>query len=212
MADGVVALLWLGVPLIAWVLVVRTREVGLPVAVVLALGLGAGVILTATGALARGRVELGLGYAVAAGILVIVGLSSEEKRASSTAGSTFRAATHFFALTAVALQVAAAVLGALWIFLLAMEAERVSADEIPTMPAGFIAVGDDEEGCGSGSCSRSRMYVVAPDVSEAVVTALVRSSECRANGWLLDRRERCTGYRWSGDKLVVTVSLADRLQ
>ncbi|WP_109507939.1 hypothetical protein [Nocardioides speluncae] len=72
-------------------------------------------------------------------------------------------------------------------------------------------VAADTEGCGSGSCYRSRTYDVAPDVSADDVAQLVRSSDCRPNGWVIDRRERCTDYRLSGDKLVVTVSLADRI-
>lgn len=212
MADGVVALLWLGVPLVAWLLIARTREVGLPVAVVLTLGLGAGTVLTAAGVLTRGRLELGIGYAVAATILVVLAMGGQEEKAASAAESTLRAVMVFSALTAVVLQFGLALLGAIGVFILGLEAEIPTADGMPAVPAGFTAVGDDDESCGSGSCYRTRTYDVGPDVPEDEMTRLVQRSECRPNGWLLDRRERCTSYRLSGDQLIVTVSLADRLQ
>lgn len=212
MGDGVQALLWLGLPVLAWLLAARTREVGVPVAVVLVLGLGAGVVVTATGTLTRGRLELGIGYAVAAAILVIAASRSQEEKAASATDSTLRDTTRFFALAVVGFQAGLAILAALGIFLVVASSTDIPpAGDLPEVPAGFTAVGDDDESCGSSSCARSRTYAVGPDVSEDVVTKLVRSSACRPNGWILDRRERCVEYRQSGDTLIVTVSLADRM-
>lgn len=212
MGDGVQALLWLGLPVLAWLLIARTRKVGVPVGVVLVLGLGAGIVVVSTGALDRGRLELGTGYAVAAAILITVASRSQEEKTASAADLTLRDTTRFFGLTAVLFQAGLAILAALWIFLVvASGADIPPAGDMPAAPAGFTAVGDDDEGCGSGSCTRSRTYAVGPDLSEDVVTKLVRSSGCRPNSWVLDRRDRCIDYRLSGDKLVVSVTLVDRM-
>lgn len=212
MGDGMQALLWLGLPVLAWLLIARTREVGLPVGVVLMVGFTTGVVVVSTGTLARGRLELGIGYAVAAAILITAASRSQEEEAASAAESTIRDITRFFGLTAVLFQAGFALFGALGIFLVvASSADIPPAGDMPDVPAGFTAVGDDDESCGSGSCTRSRTYAVGPDVSEDVVTKLVRSSECRPNSWVLDRRDRCTDFRLSGDKLIVSVSLVDRM-
>lgn len=212
MSNGVQALLWLSVPVIAWLLTARTREVGVPVAVVLLLGLGAGVAVVATGVLTRGRLELGIGYAVAAAILVVAAWMSQEEQAASAANSAARNALHVLAFAAVGCQVVVAAWAALGILFMSASADMVAADEMPDLGTGFTPAREDDASCGSGSCYRIRAYAVAPEVPEDDVAELVRGSECRPNGWLLDRRERCVEYRLSGRKLTVTVSLADRLQ
>lgn len=212
MGDGVQTLLWLGMPVLAWLLIARTRKVGVPVGAVLLLGAAAGVVVAATGALDRGGLEPALAYSVGAALLVTAAARSQEEKAAAAADSTVRDALRVGAISTVWCQAALAVLAALGVFLLGASTGSPSADEMPWLPDGFTAVGKDDASCGSGSCYRTRTYAVSPDLPADEAAGLARSSGCRPNGWILDRRERCVDYRLSGDKLVVTVSLADRIQ
>ncbi|MFF0445633.1 hypothetical protein ACFYT4_04280 [Streptomyces sp. NPDC004609] len=202
-------LLYAAVPLVAWWLLARTRRIGPPVGAVLLTG---AVVLVAVqhGWIPTYRADAHLVYAVCAALLLAVGTTLEGRYAGQ--GPEVWARRRSKAVGLVGVQLALTVCGSV-LYSLALEASLPPMRAVPPLPPGLTVVGHHSS-CGSGSCFRQLEIGSTTGLSrEEIIRTLDRPHEtCRANGWLLDRRDLCIGVDDSDERRVrIYVSLSNTL-
>lgn len=212
----VIILVWAAAPLLAWLLLSRVRSTGVVIELVIAVYL---VLLVAVGfgwIETRAKVEMLLAYAPLTVALIWLGRRIEHRRLGATAvkGGRKRAVGRMLVAGHVGATVLCCTPAA---FSLSSNPFLPSDDEVLPLPAGTVLVSNEDEGCGSGICTRS-VTVTGSDgqaaeiVYRQVVEQLRRQHgwrfdsggyECRPAGWLVDRTELCISVRVDAPRNVV---------
>jgi hypothetical protein len=211
-----IILVWAAVPLLAWPLLSRARSTGVVIEFLIAICL---VLLIAVGfewIETRARLEVLLAYAPFTAALIWLGRRIERRQlgAVGAGGDRRRAAGRILVAGHVSVVMLCCTPVA---FSLSSNPFLPGSDELLPLPAGTVLVSDEDEGCGSGVCTRKMTVTgsngqAAEIVYSQVVDHLRRrhgwridsdGDECRPAGWLVDRTLLCVGVRVDGPQNVV---------
>ncbi|MFJ4187779.1 hypothetical protein [Kitasatospora sp. NPDC089509] len=192
-------LLYLGLPVVCWAVLVRTRVIGVTVLVVLA-GLAFALFgLEREWYFTRATAELEIGYPLVTGLVLLAGgLAEQRLRGPRPAKETdHRLGGSIAAVTA---HVLAGIVLAVGYRLLSYDAFLPSAAEVPP-PPGLTVTHVDPGYCGSNFCSRTLAFGSTAGLPPAEIEARLRAtltadgwtpgpngSLVHPHGWLLDDR------------------------
>ncbi|MEU1286820.1 hypothetical protein [Kitasatospora sp. NPDC005856] len=211
-----VIVLWAGIgvlfallPLVHWLLRARSTPLRASVAVALVLWLVLMLAVAFDQLQLRSEAELYLLYMPLAELVVLVGLWLDRRiagpRTERPTGWPRAAGTAFHGQLTLVL--AATPLLALVAF---HEADLPSAKAVPEPPPGYTVLRAGKD-CGSGNgatCWRTLYLAGPPDVPTAAAADRLRPRQrCETNGWLIDRRDLCTGVSTDGATIVYRVLL-----
>jgi hypothetical protein len=209
-------------PLVCWALMVGNARSQWGAGVVLALGGIAGIALGLRWVGVEVRITLLVVLAVLAAAVLVRGIAVEARRSGTRA--TWRG---MVGMVLSALYSAVALLGAGMVALVgAIDGPTVvppGSDVLP-LPAGLVVTADEDQGCSGGSqtyCSRQIDIRSTTGLSDAELARLVREnlahahgwsltadpgggdSDCRDEGWLLDRQYVCVSVGGSQGRFSV---------
>ncbi|MEV5617827.1 MFS transporter [Streptomyces bacillaris] len=202
-------LLFAAVPVLVWARTARTRDRGTAVGAVLAV---AGALLVSvqhgwvTGI---PRADAHLLFGVTAPLVIWCGVRWERARRGPASEEWERRRSR--SVGVLGAYVGLTVVGSLVAFLLAGEANVPPKEAVPALPPGLVALSEDTS-CGSSSCART---VTVGSRDGLTNTEIIRRLDhpsgwtCRANGWLLDRRDLCVNVAEVNGEVQLNVSLSD---
>ncbi|WP_018489533.1 MULTISPECIES: hypothetical protein [unclassified Streptomyces] len=202
-------LLFATVPVLAWARTARTRNGGTAVGAVLA---AAGALLVAvqhgwvTGI---PRADAHLLFGVTTPLVIWCGVRWERARRGPASEEWERRRSRSAGVLGA--YAGLTVVGSLVAFLLAGEANVPPKEAVPALPPGLVALSEDTS-CGSSSCARTVIVGSRDGLTNAeIVRRLDHPSgwTCRANGWLLDRRDLCVNVAEVNGEVRLNVSLSD---
>jgi hypothetical protein len=196
---------FVAVPVLCWVLLARTAQVGALVAAVLAVCAAGALGVLAGWLQTRARVELTLAYIPVMVLVIVAGARAERRRTGSGRSRWARRRTLVGTVLLGVYGVLVFPLVCLFCFMIVDEPFVPSSAEVLPPPPGVRVVNDDERGCGSGTCSRrlvlgSTIGLSAEEIARQVRDGLTTSHgwhmdtqgyACRPHGWLVDRSELC---------------------
>jgi hypothetical protein len=194
------------VPPLTWGLIARTRQAGPTVGVALAACAGL-LVAVQHGWVSAPRADAHLLHVPVAALLIAFGVGLERHQEGPGGSEWARRRSGVTGLLAA--QFALTLCGAL-LYALTLSAEVPPERAVPRLPAGLTVL-SESSGCGSGNCYRLLEIGSTTGLTgEGIVRALGRPHEtCRANGWLIDRRDLCTGVTVEGGRVKLYVTLAD---